>query len=145
MSNFILSRLQSRRLAAFGLMIVATALAAQNTIALQTQKRFKTAEEAVQSAIKAAKSNNSTELLAIFGADAQDLLSSGDKVADRRARQVILVAFNEKWALTSEGANTKILVIGNEGWRYPIPLVKDSEGWRFDTASGREEILYRRI
>ena len=145
MYHFSPSSLQFKRLAACGLMIVATVLAAQNTIALQTQKRFKTAEEAVQAAVKAAKTNNHTELLAIFGADATDLISSGDKVADRRARQVILVALKEKWSLKSEGANTKTLVIGNEEWRYPIPLVKDSEGWRFDTASGREEILFRRI
>jgi hypothetical protein len=145
MYHFILSSLQSKRLVACGLMMVATALAAQNSIAQQTQKRFKTPEEAVQSAIKAAKSNNRAEMLEIFGADAEDLLSSGDKVADRRARQVILAALNERWSLASEGANTKILVIGNEKWRYPIPLVKDSGGWRFDTAAGREEILFRRI
>jgi hypothetical protein len=36
-------------------------------------------------------------------------------------------------------------VIGNEEWPYPIPLVKDKAGWRFDAAAGREEILYRRI
>ena len=36
-------------------------------------------------------------------------------------------------------------MIGNEEWPYPIPLVKDKAGWRFDTAAGREEILYRRI
>jgi type II secretory pathway pseudopilin PulG len=145
MCRFILTSLRFKRFVACGLMIVATALTAQNSIAQQTQKRFKTAEEAVQSAIKAAKGNNMPELLAIFGADAEDLLSSGDKVADRRSRQVILVALNEKWSLTSEGANTRILVIGNEKWRYPIPLVKDSGGWRFDTSAGREEILFRRI
>src|SRR5262245_14649323 len=145
MYHFILSSLQSKRLVACGLMMVATALAAQNTIAQQNQRRFKTAEEAVKSAIKAAKTNNRAEMLEIFGADAEDLLSSGDKVADRRARQVILAALNEKWSLANEGPNTKILVIGNEKWRYPIPLVKDSGSWRFDTAAGREEILFRRI
>jgi Protein of unknown function (DUF2950) len=71
--------------------------------------------------IKAAKTNNTTELLAIFGADAEDLFSSGDKIADQRARQLILVALNEKWSLTSQGPNTKTLVIGNEEWPYPIP------------------------
>ena len=84
-------------------------------------------------------------MLAILGADAEDLLSSGDKVADRRARQLILVALNEKWSLANQGPNTKTLIIGNEEWPYPIPLVKDKTGWRFDTAAGRQEILYRRI
>ena len=125
--------------------MVAAALAAQNTTTPQTQKRFKSAEEAVQNVIKAAKTNNKTELLAIFGEEAEDLFASGDKIADRRARQLILVALNEKWSLTSQGSTTKTLVIGNEEWPYPIPLVKDSGGWRFDTSAGREEILFRRI
>jgi Protein of unknown function (DUF2950) len=145
MRHFILSSLQSMRLATCWLMMVVATASAQNAATEQTQKRFATAEEAVQTVIKAAKANSTTELLAIFGADAEDLLSSGDKIADRRARQLILVALNEKWSLTGQGPNTKTLVIGNEKWPYPIPLVKDKGGWRFDTSAGREEILYRRI
>lgn len=132
-------------LAALGLLIAVASASAQKTTAGQTQKRFATAEEAVQSIIKAAKADDRAELLAIFGADAEDLLSSGDKVADKRARQVVLVAAKEKWELIDQGHKTKTLIIGNEEWPYPIPLVKDSGGWRFDTAAGREEILYRRI
>jgi hypothetical protein len=145
MHSFMFSSLQSARLAACGLIIAAVALVAQNTAAEQTQKRFATAEEAAQTVIKAAKADNKTELLAIFGPEAADLLSSGDPVADRRAREVILVALKEKWFLTGHGPNAKTLVIGNEEWPYPIPLVKDKGGWRFDTSAGREEILYRRI
>ena len=132
-------------LAALGLLFAVSTASAQKGTAGQTQKRFATAEEAVQSVIKAAKANNQAELLAIFGTDAEDLFSSGDKMADKRARQVILVAVKEKWKLASQGPNTKTLIIGNEEWPYPIPLVKDKGGWRFDTAAGREEILYRRI
>ena len=144
MCHFIF-RSRHARLAALGLLIFVAAAAAQNVPAEQTQKRFATAEEAVQSVIKAAKADDRAELLAIFGTDAEEFLSSGDKVADRRARQVILVAVKEKWKLTSQGPNTKTLIIGNEEWPYPIPLVKDKGGWRFDTAAGREEVLYRRI
>src|SRR5262245_24042085 len=146
MDLFILRTFQSAKLTAGVLMLVAVALAAQNSASQQTnQKRFGTAEEAVQSVIKAAKANNRAEMLAILGADAEDLLSSGDKVADMRARQLILVALNEKWSLSSQGPNTKTLIIGNEEWPYPIPLVKDKGGWKFDAAAGRQEILYRRI
>jgi type II secretory pathway pseudopilin PulG len=82
MSHFIF---QSRQtwLAVLGLLIVVAAASAQNATAEQTQKRFATAEEAVQGVIKAAKTNNQAELLVIFGADAEDLFSSGDKVADQ--------------------------------------------------------------
>jgi type II secretory pathway pseudopilin PulG len=144
MCHFIFRSLHMR-LAVLGLLIVVAAASARSATAEQTQKRFATAEEAVQGVIKAAKTNNQAELLVIFGTDAEDLFSSGDKVADKRSRQVILVAIKEKWKLASQGRNTKTLIIGNEEWPYPIPLVKDKGGWRFDTAAGREEILYRRV
>ena len=144
MSHFIFGSWRTPLTALAFLFALSTASAQKGT-AEQTQKRFATAEEAVQGVIKAAKTNNQAELLAIFGTDAEDLFSSGDKVADKRSRQVILVALKEKWKLASQGPNTKTLIIGNEEWPYPIPLVKDKGGWRFDTAAGREEILYRRI
>jgi len=145
MCHFILRSVRYTCLVAVGFTILVATATAQNATGEQAQKRFSTAEEAVQTVIKAAKANNKTELLSIFGSGAEDLFSSGDKVADRRARQLILVALNEKWSLASQGPNAKTLVIGNEEWPYPIPLVKDKTGWRFDTAAGREEILYRRI
>ena len=145
MCHFILRSVRYACLVAVGFTILVATATAQNATGEQAQKRFSTAEEAVQTVIKATKANNKTELLSIFGSGAEDLFSSGDKVADRRARQLILVALNEKWSLASQGPNTKTLIIGNEEWPYPIPLVKDKTGWRFDTAAGREEILYRRI
>ena len=38
-----------------------------------------------------------------------------------------------------------MLVIGNEAWPFPVPIVKDASGWHFDTAAGKEEVLDRRI
>jgi hypothetical protein len=37
------------------------------------------------------------------------------------------------------------LEVGPDAWPFPIPLVKGSAGWQFDTAAGLEEILNRRI
>ena len=36
-------------------------------------------------------------------------------------------------------------MIGNEEWPFPVPLVKEESGWRFDTAAGTEELIARRI
>ncbi len=38
-----------------------------------------------------------------------------------------------------------MLIVGNEGWPFPVPLVKSANSWRFDTAAGKEEVLARRI
>ena len=108
------------------------------------QKSFATADEAVKTAIAAARSNSEKDLLAIFGAQANDLLSSGDPVADKERRANFLAAYDQKNRLVTEGENM-ILVIGNNDWPFPIPIVKKSEGWVFDAAKGREEILNRRI
>ena len=37
------------------------------------------------------------------------------------------------------------LCVGKEDWPFPIPIVKDTSQWHFDSREGREEILARRI
>jgi hypothetical protein len=108
------------------------------------QKTFKSAEEAVKAAIAAARSNDDKELLAIFGAQAKELLSSGDAVADKHRREQFIAAYDERNRLAAEGENT-ILIVGKQDWPFPIPLVKKGESWVFDTEKGKEEILNRRI
>jgi hypothetical protein len=108
------------------------------------QKTFASAEEAVKTAVAAARSDSDKELLAIFGAQAKDLLSSGDAVADKQRRARFLKAYDEKNSLVAEGDN-RVVVVGNDNWPFPIPLVKKGDSWIFDTAKGREEILNRRI
>ena len=114
------------------------------SVALAQQKSFSSAEEAVTAVMAAAKNNDDKELLAIFGAQAKELLFSGDPVADKQRRAQILAAYAEKHRLTTEGGNT-ILIVGNQDWPFPIPIVKRGQSYIFDTAKGREEILNRRI
>lgn len=109
------------------------------------QKTFATPEDAVVAVVDAAKAGNTNELLAIFGTGGEKLLSSGDAVMDQRNREVFLVAYAERAALMAAGPARRILYIGNEDWPFPIPLVKEGQAWRFDTAAGAQEILFRRI
>jgi len=108
------------------------------------QKGFSSAEEAVQAAIAAARNNNDKVLLAIFGSQAKELLFSGDPVADKQRRAQFIAAYDEKNRLATEGDNT-VLYVGKQDWPFPIPIVKKSDTWVFDTEKGREEILNRRI
>jgi hypothetical protein len=112
-------------------------------VALQ-QKSFVSAEEAAKAAVAAARANTDKDLLAIFGPQAKELISSGDPVADKQRREGFVKAYDENYRLVSEGANM-ILVIGSNEWPFPIPLVKKGESWVFDTDKGKEEILNRRI
>jgi DUF2950 family protein len=47
--------------------------------------------------------------------------------------------------LVTEPDGTTTLYIGAENWPTPIPLVEKDNRWYFDTAFGKEEILYRRV
>jgi len=124
--------------------ITIMALYESSFAAAAQQKTFPSAADAVKAAISAAKNNDDKELLAIFGAQAKDLISSGDAVADKQRRAQFIKAFDEKNRLVVEGENT-IVIIGKNEWPFPIPLVKKNDSWVFDTAKGREEILNRRI
>jgi Protein of unknown function (DUF2950) len=109
------------------------------------QKTFATPEDAVVALVDAAKADNTSGLRSIFGTEGEKLLVSGDPVMDQRSREVFLVAYAEHAGLMSAGATRSILYIGNEDWPFPIPLVKENQTWRFDTAAGVQEILFRRI
>ena len=108
-------------------------------------RTFASPEEAVTTLIATVKKGDVDALLTIFGADGKDLLASSDAATARNNRQVFAVAAAEKWRLADDGAARKTLVIGNEDWPFPVPLVKDARGWRFDTAAGKEEVIARRI
>lgn len=114
------------------------------TAAAAQQKTFSSADEAVKAAIAAARSNSDKELLAIFGANAKEILSSGDPVADKERRGRFVAAYDEKNRLATQKEGT-ILIVGKQEWPFPIPVVKKGDVWIFDTAQGKEEILNRRI
>lgn len=109
------------------------------------QKTFKTPEEAVKSLMDAVKSNDSKELLAIFGPAGKEIISSGDKVADKAESERFVKGYEEMNKLEKETDKKVILVVGNHEWPFPIPLVKKGETWVFDTKAGKEEMLNRRI
>ena len=109
------------------------------------QKTFATPGEAVKALMAAVESNNQDELLAVFGPDAKDLVSSGDDVQDRNSRAAFVKSYKAKHAIIAEDPNTRVLQVGAKDWELPIPIVLVDGRWRFDTAAGKQEIIYRRI
>jgi hypothetical protein len=108
------------------------------------ENEFKSPSDAVQALVTAAKTGGDKELLSVLGPEAKELISSGDEVADLETRQSFLKAYEEQNSIEPDGDNF-VLVIGKNDWPFPIPLVKKGGRWMFDTASGKEEILNRRI
>lgn len=109
------------------------------------QTTFQTADGAVRALDEAAGNGDLDRLQSIFGPASREVLSSGDPVADRHNREVFAVAMEQGWTLERIDSNSRELVVGHEEWPFPIPLVKDSRGWWFDTKAGTQEVLARRI
>jgi hypothetical protein len=109
------------------------------------QKTFATPEEAVQALVKASEDGSQEEILAVFGDDGKELVYSGDTVQDKASMQRFVKAYKTKHTIVAKDENTRILQVGANDWPMPIPLVNDGGKWRFDTAAGKEELLYRRI
>ena len=106
---------------------------------------FATPDEAVRVLIDTVKANDLSVLVALLGSPGQDLVDTSDAATGRRNRDVFVAAVGEGWKLGDLGPDRKELVLGNEAWPFPVPLVKGPAGWSFDAAAGREEILNRRI
>jgi hypothetical protein len=109
------------------------------------QLMFGSPEEAVQALAKIVKAADVDQLTQIFGPDSKELVDTSDPITARRNRETFTVAFAENWTVVDGEDGAKTLVIGNEGWPFPVPIVKDGNRWRFDTAAGKEEVLARRI
>jgi hypothetical protein len=109
------------------------------------QERYKTPDEAVAALIGAAKAADRPGLMRVLGPGSAEIVSSGDEVADASGRKRVLDAYDAKHQVVMEGADKAALIIGNEDWPFPIPLVRKDGSWQFDAAAGRDEILFRRI
>jgi hypothetical protein len=108
------------------------------------QRMFQTPEDAATALASAIKSDATRDILNVLGRDAEDIMVSGDAVADREARERFVAAWDAKHNVIIEGEKA-FLVVGTDDFPMPIPLTHQKAGWKFDTAAGRLEILYRRI
>jgi hypothetical protein len=109
------------------------------------QEQFKTPDAAVDALVGAAKGGDTKALIGVLGPDGQAIVSSGDPVADSNTREKFIAAYDAKHAIEAEGDGTQTLIIGDDNWPFPIPLVNNGGKWQFDSKQGLDEILSRRI
>jgi hypothetical protein len=130
-----------------GIVLVTVSLAAEwgsSAFAAVAQRRFASVDEAAQALVDALRSGEMKAMLAVLGSEGNRVVSSGDPVSDRRARERFVAAYDDKHRFEAGGGKV-VLVVGRDDFPFPIPIVPDGPSWRFDTAAGREEILNRRI
>lgn len=112
---------------------------------LSTLPHFKTPEAAAKALVKAASNKGDEQLLSLLGPDSASLIHSGDPVEDAEARRDFTTRARVRREVERVGDDTAILHVGRDGWPLPIPIVRNGDGWVFDAAAGREEMLNRRI
>jgi len=112
-----------------------------------TQRTFDTPREAADALIAAAADFDIPALKEILGPAGEDLVVTEDPVQDRNQGAAFAAMAREKSeiVLDAKNVNRATLVIGDEDWPAPIPIVRKSGKWSFDAKAGREEILNRRI
>ena len=110
------------------------------------EKTFASPGDAVLAIYNAVKANDTPTITAIFGSNADPILHSGDDVADENRAVNFITKYEQMHRIVQEPDQSVTLYIGAENWPMPIPLVKNRAGaWYFDTETGKQEILYRRV
>jgi len=107
---------------------------------------FASPDDASNALLAAAKSGDQNGLMAIFGPDSKELISSGDSVQDKNTANLFVAGYGvmHRWRNMPDGS--QILLVGADNFPFPIPLKKNGDGkWFFDTAAGKDEVLNRRI
>lgn len=110
-------------------------------------RTFDSPQQAADVLVKAAESYDELTLTGIFGPEGKDVVFTGEFAQDRQhaldfgkmAREKMLVSVDPKTG------NRAFLLVGNEEWPFPVPIVKSNQRWFFDSKAGRQELLYRRI
>lgn len=111
------------------------------------QESFATPEQATEALVAAAGQFDVPALTKILGPDGVDLVVTEDAVMDKNQSTAFAAKAKERSRVVLDAKNPKraTLVIGDEDWPMPIPIVQKGGCWSFDTKSGRQEVLFRRI
>ncbi|MFL5251594.1 MAG: DUF2950 domain-containing protein [Rhodopila sp.] len=108
-------------------------------------RSFTSPEEAASALAAATRTHDADALHAIFGSGSETLLSSGDLYADKEQEQRFADAYDAAHTLSPQGEGRMQLIVGENNWPLPIPIVERNGRWMFDTQAGADEIVDRRI
>lgn len=102
-------------------------------------------QDALDAFVAALVDRDVDDILTVFGPEARDLLISGDPAEDRANRDELLDLYAEGYRFAPRAEGGVELLLGEDGWPFPIPLAATGAGWAFDIEAGREELLDRDI
>ena len=107
-------------------------------------RTFSSPGDAANALFQAAQKQDEPALETILGSG-KEVTSSSDEVEDKLEREQFTRKYQEMHRLVREPDGTTVLYIGAENWPFPVPLVSANGAWYFDSKTGTQEILFRRI
>jgi hypothetical protein len=127
--------------------IVTRKTASVTTTTTAGARRFDTPQQAADVLIDAAEKFDVAALGQIFGPAGEDIVFSGEFAQDRQHAANFVAEAHEKRSVSVDprSGNRAFLLVGNEDWPFPVPLVKRGDKWSFDAKAGQQELLYRRV
>lgn len=103
---------------------------------------FDTPEAATAAFRDSVAKNDLAALAALLGLD-RERLTRADNISTNL--QEVREAAAQRIALAGDGEQ-RVLNLGDQLWPFPFPIVRDKDGkWAFDTITGLQEIINRRI
>jgi len=108
---------------------------------------FDTPQQAAEALIRATEGFDVPTLMAIFGPNGKDFISSSDPVRDKSIAADFAAKAQEKHLVTVDPKNNTraVLSVGSDDWPLPVSIVRRGSKWYFDSKQGHNEILFRRI
>jgi hypothetical protein len=106
---------------------------------------FDSPEAAATALIEAAKADGNSALLKVLGKDGKSLVDSGDEVADKNARALFVERYTAANSLDKSEPDFVKLEVGEDKWPFPVPIISEGGKWHFDTPTGVDEIINRRV
>jgi hypothetical protein len=108
---------------------------------------FDSPQQAADALVEAADKFDVVALSRMFGAGGEGVVFSGEFAQDRKHAADFAAEAREKTSVSVDpkSGNRAFLLVGNENWPFPVPIVKRGNKWFFDGKAGLQELLYRRI
>jgi len=143
----IASALASFHLLGFGMDAAPASKADAASAPSSGQKQFDTPKQAADALVQVAANFDVAAAKEILGPDSEDIVASEDPVQDKNRAEAFAAKAKEKMSIETDkkNPNEAVVLVGNDNFPLPIPLVKKNGKWSFDTKTGREEILNRRV
>jgi hypothetical protein len=121
------------------------AVAATLPASASAQESFKTPQAAAQALVAAGKANDNEALIRIFGKDHAALVQEDSDPSVAPRRKQFLDAADKLILYREDDKDQVTLVVGEDAYPFPIPLVRKGGKWQFDAEQGEEELINRRV